>query len=78
MKKQLLFIHSADLQSPTEGNGFLTRYIIHSLEKEYELRCPLVPEPEHPKYTLWEKTVIHLPELTHAIKSLKNDKRVAH
>lgn len=55
MKKQVLFIHSAGSQRPSEGSSQLVAYLQSALGKEYEIIHPPMPEPENPRYESWKQ-----------------------
>lgn len=54
MKKQVLFIHSAGNQDSHQGSSELLAYLKDSLGDEYNLLYPKMPNPENPRYKLWE------------------------
>ncbi|RKD73565.1 hypothetical protein ATL39_1861 [Sinobaca qinghaiensis] len=55
MTKQVLFIHSAGPQKPSEGSNGLTAYLKEALGAEYQLLTPEMPNPEDPRYSLWKE-----------------------
>lgn len=50
----MLFVHSAGSQRPGEGSSHLVAYLKASLGHAYEVQCPEMPDPEHPRYALWK------------------------
>ena len=54
MKKQVLFIHSAGAQGIHQGSSDLIAYLKDTLHDDYHLIHPIMPNPEDPKYVLWE------------------------
>lgn len=54
-KKQILFIHSAGKQGPDphDGSAEFLKFIKESIGNDYELRHPLMPNPQAPSYNLW-------------------------
>ncbi|HEY5825186.1 MAG TPA: alpha/beta hydrolase [Cyclobacteriaceae bacterium] len=54
MKRQILFIHSAGPQETGEGSSGLVTYLLNELGDEFEIRHPLMPEPENPRYEAWK------------------------
>jgi serine hydrolase len=54
-KKQILFVHSAGPQGSGQGSSHLLAVLRQTLGSEYELRHPIMPEPDNPTYALWKK-----------------------
>ena len=50
----ILFIHSAGAQGPDAGSGPLVRTLGAGLGPGYDLRSPLMPDPENPRYAPWK------------------------
>lgn len=56
MSKQIFFAHSAGAQDgPGQGSYDLVEWLKRSLGPEYQLRFPLVAEPEAPSTKLWQE-----------------------
>lgn len=68
MKKQILFIHSAGPQEEGEGSSGLVSCLLNVLNNEYEIRHPLMPQPENPRYEGWKLKMKQ--ELTNAKSDL--------
>ena len=64
---QVLFIHSAGLQSLSEGSGSLVAHLQRSLGEQYNVLHPKMPEPENPRYEQWRD------QLEVELSSLEND-----
>jgi uncharacterized protein len=55
MSKQIFFAHSGGAQgSPGQGSYDLVEWLQESLDKEYEIRCPIIEDPEAPTYAMWK------------------------
>lgn len=53
-KKQVLFIHSGGSQKLHQGSSDLVAWLQRTLGAGYEVRCPPMPDPDHPSYELWK------------------------
>jgi predicted alpha/beta hydrolase family esterase len=62
MKKQILFIHSAEVQGLQQGSGEIISYLKQNIGPEFEVFNPEMPEPQKPKYGRWKNVLSH--ELT--------------
>jgi uncharacterized protein len=54
MKRKVLFVHSAGMQSFDEGSHRLIMYLKVMLGSDYDVLVPPMPEPENPRYTAWK------------------------
>jgi uncharacterized protein len=57
MKQQVLFVHSAGPQGPGEGSNSLVGALGKALGAGYDLRHPIMPDPDNPAYAPWKKRV---------------------
>ncbi|WP_221391779.1 alpha/beta hydrolase [Dyadobacter sp. NIV53] len=57
MKRQILFIHSAEKQGPERGSGHILSYLNKNLGNEYEIISPKMPGFENPQYESWKNTI---------------------
>jgi predicted alpha/beta hydrolase family esterase len=57
MKKEIFFIHSAGPQHEQAGSTGLIRYLKESLDSNYVLHHPSMPDPENPRYQEWKMTL---------------------
>ena len=55
MGRRILFIHSAGPQDPGQGSDSLIKYLHGSLDKNYSLMCPAMPDPDNPDYNAWKR-----------------------
>ena len=54
--KEILFAHSGGGQgSPGEGSFDLVSWLRSELSKEYNIRYPIIDNPESPTYKMWKK-----------------------
>lgn len=67
MKKEIIFVHSAGPQGYQEGSDFLVSYLRESLGSSYELRSPMMPNPENPHFRPWSG------KLEKVLTSVEND-----
>jgi predicted alpha/beta hydrolase family esterase len=54
MTKPILFIHSAGPQGKHDGSGEFLAFLEETLAANYDLRSPLMPSPDDPKYESWK------------------------
>lgn len=55
MKKQILLAHSGDAQgAPGEGSYDLVHWLREEIGDIYEIKFPLIEDPEAPSYEMWE------------------------
>lgn len=57
MKQQVLFVHSAGPQGPGEGSSAIVAGLRKALGAGYDLRSPIMPDPDDPAYAPWKKRV---------------------
>jgi uncharacterized protein len=57
MKQQVLFVHSAGPQGRGEGSSLLVAALRKGLGSGYDLRYPIMPDPDDPAYEPWKKRV---------------------
>jgi uncharacterized protein len=57
MKKQILFLHSAGPQGKHEGSSDLVAYLQKELGHDYNVRFPIMPDPDDPEYEAWRKKI---------------------
>lgn len=65
--KQVLFLHSAGAQGPHQGSGQLAANLQSALGDEYNVVCPIMPNPEDPSYGPWRE------ELQEQLEALKGE-----
>ena len=53
--RQLLFVHSAGPQGRREGSGWFVASLRKALGAQYELRSPIMPDPDKPAYAPWKE-----------------------
>ena len=54
---EILFIPSAGPQTEDQGSTGLIRYLKKSLEKDFILDFPQMPDPENPRYFRWKEVL---------------------
>jgi predicted alpha/beta hydrolase family esterase len=52
-RRRLLFAHSAGPQGDREGSGFLVAALRRGLGSGYDVRYPIMPDPDDPAYAPW-------------------------
>jgi predicted alpha/beta hydrolase family esterase len=57
IQKEILFVHSAGPQGPFEGSNGLVAYLKEALGNAYDIKNPMMPEPENPRYEHWKKKI---------------------
>jgi len=55
MVRDILFAHSAGPQGPHEGSHDLVAHLRAGLGSGYEVRFPLMPDPEAPRFGAWRE-----------------------
>lgn len=60
MAIDVLFIHSAGVQSGDEGSAPFVKYLRHSLGSNYNLYAPIMPLPDDPSYERWSNELKEL------------------
>src|SRR5215470_16485399 len=53
MAREVLFVHSAGPQGEHHGSDDFVRLLRAGLGDAYELRAPLMPAPDEPRYAAW-------------------------
>ena len=53
--KEILFIHSAGPQGDQQGSDYLVKFLIEQLGQDYQVRHPMMPDPENPHYEEWKE-----------------------
>jgi uncharacterized protein len=53
--RQILFAHSAGPQGDREGSGPLVASLRRTLGSRYDLRYPIMPDPDDPAYAPWQE-----------------------
>jgi predicted alpha/beta hydrolase family esterase len=51
----VLFVHSAGPQSQSEGSGRLVAALQSGLPEDFQLRAPIMPEPDDPDAAAWDQ-----------------------
>ena len=51
--RQVLFVHSAGPQGDRQGSGYLVASLRKALGAGYDVRYPIMPDPDHPAYAPW-------------------------
>jgi uncharacterized protein len=54
-QRQILFAHSAGPQGSRQGSGFLVATLRKALGSGYDVRYPIMPEPDDPAYAPWHE-----------------------
>ncbi len=54
MSINIIFIHSAGVQSGDEGSAPFVRYLRQRLEPKYNIIAPIMPGPDEPSYKKWK------------------------
>ena len=57
MKKQILFIHSAEKQETGAGSNHIVNYLREHSGEEYDIFYPKMPDPENPTYDAWKRII---------------------
>ncbi len=52
-RRRILFAHSAGPQGDREGSGFLVASLRRGLGRGYDVRYPIMPDPDDPVYAPW-------------------------
>jgi serine hydrolase len=55
LRRQILVAHSAGPQGDREGSGYLVASLRKALGSGYDLRYPIMPEPDSPAYAPWHE-----------------------
>lgn len=58
MTRTVLFVHSAGTQGPHEGSSDLLGHLRAALGPGYEVRSPLMPEPDEPRHAAWRDRLV--------------------
>lgn len=60
MAIDILFIHSAGVQSGDEGSAPFVKYLRHSLGANFNVSAPIMPQPDDPSYERWSNKLREL------------------
>src|SRR5262249_48367763 len=53
MTRPVLFVHSAGPQGPHEGSNEMVAHLRAGLGRGYDVRFPLMPDPDAPRFEAW-------------------------
>src|SRR5215468_827895 len=57
MRRVVLFVHSAGPQGEHEGSSDMVAHLRAGLGRGFDVRFPLMPDPEAPRYEAWRDRI---------------------